>query len=118
MLAKRGRQHIGASNTGKRWYVDFLKRISPVESARSDLKGHEVGTRSAEPPRHPHSHLRGQAVNSQNRTWGPSPRWSGQFPRLEDEPMCWFSAEHANKIEEAKAGQRLGIKKMTGDSNW
>ena len=32
--------------------------------------------------------------------------------------MCWFSAEHANKIEKAKAGQRLGIKKMTWDSNW
>jgi len=28
--------------------------------------------------------------------------------------MCWFSAEHANKIEQAKAGQRLGIKNM----NW
>ena len=32
--------------------------------------------------------------------------------------MCWFSAEHANKMEEAKAGQRLGIKKMNWDSNW
>jgi len=32
--------------------------------------------------------------------------------------MCWFSAEHANKIEEAKAGQRLGIKKMHWDANW
>ncbi len=32
--------------------------------------------------------------------------------------MCWFSAEHANKIEEAKAGQRLGIKKMTWHANW
>ena len=32
--------------------------------------------------------------------------------------MCWTSAEHANKIEEAKAGQRLGIKKMNWDSNW
>ena len=32
--------------------------------------------------------------------------------------MCWFSAEHANKIEEAKAGQRLGIKRMNWDSNW
>ena len=30
-------------------------------SARSDLKGREVGTRSAEPPRHPLSLLRGQA---------------------------------------------------------
>ena len=26
--------------------------------------------------------------------------------------------EHASKIEEAKAGQRLGIKKMNWDSNW
>ena len=32
--------------------------------------------------------------------------------------MCWFSAEHANKVEEAKAGQRLGIKKMHWDANW
>jgi hypothetical protein len=32
--------------------------------------------------------------------------------------MCWFSAEHANKIEEANAGQRLGIKKMNWHSNW
>jgi hypothetical protein len=32
--------------------------------------------------------------------------------------MCWFSAEQANKIEEAKAGQRLGIKKMHGQANW
>jgi len=32
--------------------------------------------------------------------------------------MCWFSAEHANNIEDAKAGQRLGIKKMHGDANW
>jgi hypothetical protein len=32
--------------------------------------------------------------------------------------MCWFSVEHANKIEEAKAGQRLGIKKMNWHSNW
>jgi hypothetical protein len=32
--------------------------------------------------------------------------------------MCWFSAEHASKIEEAKVGQRLGIKKMNWDSNW
>src|SRR5207249_9559459 len=31
--------------------------------------------------------------------------------------MCWFSAEHANNIEEDKAGQRLGIKKMHWDAN-
>jgi hypothetical protein len=30
------------------------------------------------------------------------------------ELVCWFSAEHVNKIEDAKAGQRLGIKKMPG----
>jgi len=32
--------------------------------------------------------------------------------------MCWFSAEHAKKIEEAKVGQRLGIKKMSWHANW
>lgn len=32
--------------------------------------------------------------------------------------MCWFSAEHANDIADAKAGQRLGIKKMDWHSNW
>lgn len=32
--------------------------------------------------------------------------------------MCWFSIEYANEIEEAKAGQRLGIKKMHWHSNW
>jgi hypothetical protein len=32
--------------------------------------------------------------------------------------MCWFSAEHANHIAEAKVGQRLGIKKMNWHSNW
>ena len=32
--------------------------------------------------------------------------------------MCWFSTEHANKIEDAKAGQRLGIKQMHWHSNW
>jgi hypothetical protein len=32
--------------------------------------------------------------------------------------MCWFSAEHENTMEEAKAGQRLGIKKMYWHSNW
>ena len=32
--------------------------------------------------------------------------------------MCWFSAEHASKIEEAKAGQRLGIKNMNWHSKW
>lgn len=32
--------------------------------------------------------------------------------------MCWFSAEYENRMEEAKAGQRLGIKKMYWRSNW
>jgi hypothetical protein len=32
--------------------------------------------------------------------------------------MCWFSTEYANQIEEAKAGQRLGIKQMNWHSNW
>ena len=32
--------------------------------------------------------------------------------------MCWFSTEYSHQIEEAKAGQRLGIKKMYGHSNW
>jgi hypothetical protein len=27
--------------------------------------------------------------------------------------MCWFSVEYENQIEEAKTGQRLGIKKMS-----
>jgi hypothetical protein len=32
--------------------------------------------------------------------------------------MCWFSTEYSNQIEEAKTGQRLGIKKMSWHSNW
>jgi hypothetical protein len=32
--------------------------------------------------------------------------------------MCWFSTEYSNQIEEAKTGQRLGIKQMTWHSNW
>ena len=32
--------------------------------------------------------------------------------------MCWFSTEYANRVEEAKAGQRLGIKQMDWYSNW
>jgi hypothetical protein len=32
--------------------------------------------------------------------------------------MCWFSAEYANHIEEAKAGERLGIRKMNWHANW
>src|SRR5437667_608746 len=41
-----------------------------------------------------------------------------QFPRSEDKRMCWFSTEYANHIEEAKTGQRLGIKQMHWHSNW
>jgi hypothetical protein len=32
--------------------------------------------------------------------------------------MCWFSTEYANQVEEAKTGQRLGIKQMHWHSNW
>ena len=32
--------------------------------------------------------------------------------------MCWFSTEYTNQIEDAKAGQRLGIKRMHWHSNW
>ena len=32
--------------------------------------------------------------------------------------MCWFSTEYTNQIEEAKAGQRLGIKRMQWHANW
>ena len=32
--------------------------------------------------------------------------------------MCWFSAEHADRIEQAKAGERLAVKKMPWASNW
>ncbi len=32
--------------------------------------------------------------------------------------MCWFSTEYANRVEEAKTGQRLGIKQMEWYSNW
>ena len=32
--------------------------------------------------------------------------------------MCWFSIEYADQIEDAKAGQRLGIKRMHWHSNW
>ena len=32
--------------------------------------------------------------------------------------MCWFSTEYAHQIEDAKAGQRLGIKKMQWHTNW
>ena len=32
--------------------------------------------------------------------------------------MCWFSAEHANEIAEATAGQRLRIKRMEWRANW
>jgi hypothetical protein len=32
--------------------------------------------------------------------------------------MCWFSAEHVGRIEQAKAGERLAVKKMPWHSNW
>jgi len=32
--------------------------------------------------------------------------------------MCWFSAEHASYIEEAKAGERLAIRTMSWHANW
>jgi hypothetical protein len=32
--------------------------------------------------------------------------------------MCWFSAEYTNHIEEAKAGERLGIRTMNWHANW
>ena len=32
--------------------------------------------------------------------------------------MCWFSTECAKQVEEAKTGQRLGIKQMHWHSNW
>ena len=32
--------------------------------------------------------------------------------------MCWFSAEYTDHVAEAKAGERLGLKKMYRHSNW
>jgi hypothetical protein len=32
--------------------------------------------------------------------------------------MCWFSIEYAHHIEDAKTGERLGIKQMHWHSNW
>ena len=32
--------------------------------------------------------------------------------------MCWYSTDYTNQIEEAKTGQRLGIKQMHWHSNW
>jgi hypothetical protein len=32
--------------------------------------------------------------------------------------MCWFSTEYADQIENARAGQRLGIRRMAWHSNW
>ena len=32
--------------------------------------------------------------------------------------MCWFSTEYGNRVEDAKTGQRLGIKQMDWYSNW
>jgi len=32
--------------------------------------------------------------------------------------MCWFSAEHASHIDDAKAGERLAVRTMTWHANW
>ena len=32
--------------------------------------------------------------------------------------MCWFSTDYQDKIEEAKAGERLGIRQMHWGGNW
>lgn len=32
--------------------------------------------------------------------------------------MCWFSAEHATNVEQAKVGQRLGVRTMNWHANW
>ena len=32
--------------------------------------------------------------------------------------MCWFSTDYIDRIEDAKTGQRLGIKQMSWHSNW
>jgi hypothetical protein len=32
--------------------------------------------------------------------------------------MCWFSTEYADRIEDAKAGERLALRKMPWHSNW
>ena len=32
--------------------------------------------------------------------------------------MCWFSTDYQDKIQEAKAGERLGIRQMHWGGNW
>jgi len=32
--------------------------------------------------------------------------------------MCWFSAEHASHIDDAKSGERLAVRTMTWHANW
>jgi len=32
--------------------------------------------------------------------------------------MCWFSAEHASHIADAKAGERLAVRSMAWHANW
>jgi hypothetical protein len=32
--------------------------------------------------------------------------------------MCWFSTDYVDEIEDARTGQRLGIKKMSWHANW
>src|SRR5260370_7868195 len=41
-----------------------------------------------------------------------------KFARVEETTMCWFSAEHAKNIEQAKAGQRLAVKNMNWHAKW
>ncbi len=91
-------------------------------SADSDLKGRAVGNQIRRTPTTSSLPPAGTSLKSEGRAWVirafPKTRWLAQFPRLEDECMCWFSAEYANQIEEAKTGQRLGIKKMQWHTNW
>jgi hypothetical protein len=39
------------------------------------------------------------------------------FDQKQEVIMCWYSADHAESISEAEAGQRLGIRKVHG-SRW
>src|SRR5438034_9958547 len=88
-------------------------------SACSDLKGREVGIRSAEP----HDILApacGDKPEIPKQNLGPITAFKRLNGRLVSKNwrlklMCWFSAEHANEIEDAKAGPRLGIKKRHWD---
>src|SRR6266699_3174115 len=92
-------------------------------SACSDLKGCEVRHQIRRTPTTSSLPPAGTSLKSRNRTWGPSPLSKDSMvgsisKNWRMKLMCWFSAEHVNKIEDAKAGQRLGIKKMHWDRNW